>query len=356
MPVSNNGARCRIILYKKEISPEEVTIASPMTLGGLKTPEYLKLNPQGKMPLLTLNDGDNTEGIPESDTISRYLLSHYAGQGPSFEPNHTKSNLMARIHDMYLTTIQGCLYKATPPFGIYRTRTDAIAEFKKQLLVMEDLLVEGDLPYLFGNEVTLADATIFPTMLFANYMLPKMEGGILDSDENPLPPKLNTWFHNVMKHDDVFQKVFDEVQGGLDAWEGNNRWDPIFLAGQRDLEDPTIFDKIVAKEIPAEIVYEDDKVLAFKDINPAAPVHLLVIPKSRMGLSRLTKSSAEHVEILGHLMMVAGQLAKDENLGFSREDGGGGRIVVNDGKDGGQEVPHLHLHVLGGRQLSWPPG
>ena len=114
----------------------------------------------------------------------------------------------------------------------------------------------------------------------------------------------------------------------MDNWENKNRWDPIFLAGVRDTEPPTIFDKIIQGEIPASIVYQDDKVLAFKDINPAAPAHILVIPKDRMNLSGLRKSSPDHVEILGQLLVAAGDIAKDESLGF----GEGARIVINDGK------------------------
>lgn len=124
------------------------------------------------------------------------------------------------------------------------------------------------------------------------------------------------------------------------------------MAGLRDSEPATIFDKILAGEIPATVVKEDSHLLAFKDINPAAPAHVLVIPKDRMNLSRLQKSSPEHIEILGRLMVAAGEIFRDESLGF----GDGARIVVNDGPDGGQEVPHLHVHVLGGRQMTWPPG
>ncbi len=140
--------------------------------------------------------------------------------------------------------------------------------------------------------------------------------------------------------------------GSLRKWDANGRWDQIWLAGLRDTEPATIFDKIIAGEIPATIVKEDDKILAFKDINPAAPAHVLVIPKDRQGLTRLSKASSEHYEILGRLMVAAGEIAKDESLGF----GTGTRIVVNDGKETGQEVFHLHIHVLGGRSFSWPPG
>ncbi|XVE67536.1 hypothetical protein DITRI_Ditri08aG0168800 [Diplodiscus trichospermus] len=113
---------------------------------------------------------------------------------------------------------------------------------------------------------------------------------------------------------------------------------------------PTIFDKIIAKEIPSTIVYEDDKVLAFKDINPQAPVHVLVIPKFRDGLTHLGKAEARHGEILGHLLYAAKIVAEKEGIldGF--------RVVINNGPSACQSVYHLHLHVLGGRQMKWPPG
>lgn len=138
------------------------------------------------------------------------------------------------------------------------------------------------------------------------------------------------------------------------SWdEQRKRWDTIWLAGQRDTDPATIFDKIVAKEIPATIVREDKDVLAFQDINPAAPAHILVIPKDRNGLSRLQKATSEHTEILGKLLVMAGDIAKDESLGFGPD---GARIVINDGPLAGQEVPHLHVHVIGGRTMTWPPG
>ncbi|CAL9123190.1 unnamed protein product [Musa textilis] len=116
-------------------------------------------------------------------------------------------------------------------------------------------------------------------------------------------------------------------------------------------EAPTMsFDKIVKKEIPSTVVYEDDKVLAFRDIAPQAPTHILIIPKVKDGLSGLSKAEERHVEILGYLLYIAKLVAKQEGLvdGF--------RIVINDGDDAGQSVYHLHVHLLGGRQMNWPPG
>ena len=111
----------------------------------------------------------------------------------------------------------------------------------------------------------------------------------------------------------------------------------------------TIFDRIVNGEIPCQKIYEDDLCISFYDINPVAPVHALLIPKKRAGLSRLSNATDDHKEILGHLMTKVPQIAKKLNL----EDF---RIVVNDGKDACQTVFHLHIHILGGRNFSWPPG
>jgi histidine triad (HIT) family protein len=118
--------------------------------------------------------------------------------------------------------------------------------------------------YLCGNEVSLADATLFPTAVFANYMLPKF-------DVSPaLPSKLAKWFDAVRAQDPIFSKVYDEIMEVLvNSWQGtNHRWDSIWLAGKRDTNPATIFDKIIAGEIPATIVKEDSHILAFKDINP----------------------------------------------------------------------------------------
>jgi len=111
---------------------------------------------------------------------------------------------------------------------------------------------------------------------------------------------------------------------------------------------PSIFTKIIDREIPAEIVFEDDVCLAFRDINPQAPTHVLVIPKKEIvSLADLTD---EDEAIVGRCVTVASRVAAE--LGLS----GGYRLVVNCGDDGGQDVPHLHFHLLGGRPMTWPPG
>ena len=114
----------------------------------------------------------------------------------------------------------------------------------------------------------------------------------------------------------------------------------------------TIFGKILRGELPSERVYEDDKVLAFKDINPAAPVHILVIPRKHLvNLFDVEMDSEEDKALVGHIMAVAAQVAKEQGLEES-----GFRLVLNNGAGVGQTVFHMHAHIIGGRDLSWPPG
>lgn len=110
----------------------------------------------------------------------------------------------------------------------------------------------------------------------------------------------------------------------------------------------TIFSKIIRKEVPAEIVYEDDLTLAFRDIAPQAPVHILVIPKKP--IPQLDDAESEDHALMGHLLLTAKRVAQQVGLD------NGYRLVINNGSDGGQTVHHLHLHILGGRQMRWPPG
>ncbi len=112
----------------------------------------------------------------------------------------------------------------------------------------------------------------------------------------------------------------------------------------------TIFKKIIDKEIPADIIFEDDTCLAFRDVNPQAPVHILVIPKKEIrSMADIDKSTDK--EILGHLLVKASEIAESEGLAQD-----GYRLVINTNENGGQSVYHLHLHILGGRPLKWPPG
>jgi len=110
----------------------------------------------------------------------------------------------------------------------------------------------------------------------------------------------------------------------------------------------TLFEKIAAREIPANIVYEDDLVLAIRDIAPQAPTHVLIFPKKV--IPRIAEAKADDARLLSHLLLKAAEIAKKLDLK------GGYRLVINNGADGGETVPHLHCHILGGRPLAWPPG
>ena len=111
----------------------------------------------------------------------------------------------------------------------------------------------------------------------------------------------------------------------------------------------TLFERIISREIPAQIVHEDPECIAIRDINPQAPVHILIIPKTV--ITRLGAAADEHARLLGHLLLTAASLAKREGLQQT-----GYRVVINSGPNAGESVPHLHVHLLGGRQMSWPPG
>jgi len=111
----------------------------------------------------------------------------------------------------------------------------------------------------------------------------------------------------------------------------------------------TLFEKIIDREIPATIVYEDDLVLAFRDIKPQAPTHVLVIPKKP--IPRIAEAKPEDHKVLGHLLLKAAEVANQ--LGLTQS---GFRLVFNNGPDAGEAVPHLHCHLIGGRKMSWPPG
>lgn len=117
------------------------------------------------------------------------------------------------------------------------------------------------------------------------------------------------------------------------------------------MSEKTIFQKIIDREIPAPLVYEDDLVAAFNDINPQAPIHVLIVPKKL--IPRVGEAMPEDQATLGALLLAAGRIA--EKLGIQARDKGF-RLVINHGRDAGETVPHLHVHLLAGRSLQWPPG
>ncbi|HEY5234435.1 MAG TPA: histidine triad nucleotide-binding protein [Verrucomicrobiae bacterium] len=110
----------------------------------------------------------------------------------------------------------------------------------------------------------------------------------------------------------------------------------------------TLFERIIARKIPAAIIFEDDLVLAIRDIHPQAPTHILIFPKKP--ISRIGEAKSDDRQLLGHILLTAAEIAKKLDLK------GGYRLVINNGADGGETVPHLHVHILGGRHMAWPPG
>lgn len=110
----------------------------------------------------------------------------------------------------------------------------------------------------------------------------------------------------------------------------------------------TIFSKIIKREIPADIVYEDDQCLAFRDVNPQAPMHILIVPKQ--DIAKVADASGDHAQLLGHLLLTASKIAHEQGYGD------GFRLVINNGEKAGQTVFHLHVHILAGRPMEWPPG
>ncbi|CAM9511325.1 unnamed protein product [Pylaiella littoralis] len=333
MPVSNHGGRCRFVIYEKGLE-DDIVIASPMDVGGLKSEEYLKMNPHGKMPCLSTPDCGS---VPESYPICQYLMDKFEDRGSSLRPStlqaRMKSAAICRLFDTYIHPILGCMYKAVPPFGVHSDRLTALKDLQTQLTNLEELAsAEG--PFLAGKEVSLADATAWPTMIFVREMMPKF------GRTDVLGPQLLAWCGHMERHP-VGKRIAEEIKAPLDKWGSNGRWDDILHAGKRDTEPASIFDKILAKEIPSTVVFEDDRVLAFRDIAPVAPTHILIIPKNRNGLTQLRHATADHVGLLGYMLEVAAKIAKEEELeGF--------RLVVNDGAKGGQEVFHLHMHLIGG--------
>ncbi|XP_053313964.1 adenosine 5'-monophosphoramidase HINT2 [Spea bombifrons] len=153
-------------------------------------------------------------------------------------------------------------------------------------------------------------------------------------------PRSSGVFSQLLNHQQrPFCEGSDEVRRAQEA---------VARKGTKSSSTPTIFSRIIEKSLPADIIYEDDKCLAFRDVAPQAPVHFLVIPKTP--IPRISQVTAGDTELLGHLMLIASRMAQQEGLTD------GYRIVINDGRQGAQSVYHLHLHVIGGRQMEWPPG
>lgn len=221
IPVSNNGARNRLIIYWKQLE-DTFSIRNPSELGGIKSDEYLALNPQGKMPLLVLPDG---LALPESEVISQYICHAYADRGPSLIPDDPETRAVAalatRIHDVYIVPIQGAMYRG--PYDV-KDRADNIAEISRQMDVVEGIMgLRTDGPFIAGREPSTADAALFPTWVFIAHILPKHFGW---TDVFAGRPNTAAWWE-AMRADTCGARVLEEVTGGLLAWEESGRWSTV---------------------------------------------------------------------------------------------------------------------------------
>jgi len=231
MPVSNNGARIRLLVRMKKIQ-DKVEVKSPMDYGGLKTPEFLKVNPQGKFPVLILEDGTS---FTESQVGLEYLNEVFGDVGPIFRAPtpelRAKANLINRVHDIYLasancsqpgfTGTQGCLYKSVSECD-RPSRAAKVKEIAKQLDYLEELADAGG-PYLVGESITLADLALYPTFIFFEFMLPLVFGWPTVLGNRP---KLQAWM-TAMEQIAEVKEVRGEIWTALEGWKSSGRFDPI---------------------------------------------------------------------------------------------------------------------------------
>ena len=224
----------RLITKAKGIG-KQFNIVSPATLGGTKSPDFLKLNVHGKVPLLVSAEG---LVIAESDTISRYVLERFADHSPSFVPTNLAlkylSESIVRTHDLYISCIQGCMYKAGgTSYSIYGTdRKAALGELRKQLLGIEQTIEsfderhpsvrKGD--FLCGEDISLADATLFPTMVFCDFMLPQFFNL---PQETFMGPILSRWWSFMNEKVECAIEIRREISEPLMEWKTKGRFEPI---------------------------------------------------------------------------------------------------------------------------------
>ncbi|GAX77121.1 hypothetical protein CEUSTIGMA_g4567.t1 [Chlamydomonas eustigma] len=226
IPVSNHGARVRFVLYKKGLE-SMYDLKPPTSIGGLQSEQYKALSPQGKMPLLVLPDGT---ALPESEVIVQYLLEKHRDVGPSLlaaTPElRAKANLITRLHDIYIASIQACMYRA---MDSPEMRCKQIGDLAAQLDILDKAIVG---PYAAGDDITAADGALFPTMVFCDFMLPTYFGwtGLWETR-----PKLKAWWATISQ-DPEAARIIKEVREALDGWAESDRWNKTGINAQVKLE------------------------------------------------------------------------------------------------------------------------
>ena len=225
VPVSNFGARVKLVLAWKGVPESDVRVAHVSELGGLRSDAYRALNPQCKMPLLVLPDG---RALPESEVIVGYLLQRFAERGPSLLPVGAEArafaSLAVRLHDVYLGPVQGCMYKEMAA----EQRSVQLAELWRQLDVLEGCLAAGG-PFVAGAERSFADAALYPSFCFYTHILPRhlgWGGGVFAGR-----PRLAAWWA-VMGGDAQAAEVGAGIAGGLAKWEEDGRWGKVGVTEQ----------------------------------------------------------------------------------------------------------------------------
>ena len=228
VPVSNHGARIRMVMYAKGLIEKGVAaIESPMVAfpdGGLRSPGYTSISPQQKMPVLNVEDKKLV--IAEASACCRYVVERFRSESPPFESESAEeravSNMIECIHDSYISGIQGCMYKAMD----VEERLAKLRELKKQLDILEVHLGEG--PFAAGAAVSIGDCALFPTMIFVDVITPRFGWPSVFESR----PKLKAWWAAMLGGDAYITKVYDEVKDGLAKWAANGRWDTLGITEQ----------------------------------------------------------------------------------------------------------------------------
>lgn len=220
VPVSNNGARVRLISRWKNI---DIDIVNPNEAfeGGIKGAAYAEINPQMKMPTFVASDGLR---LPESEVISQYLLDAFAESAPSLTPASVNAracaSLAVRIHDVYIAPVQGAMYRGPMDRA---TRADWIKEIARQMDALEEVCARCEGPFVAGDSPSFADAAVFPTLIFMDFLLPKYFGWKSAFEGRPA---LEREYAAMMK-DTAGKATYDEVRGGLEAWEAAGRFEKV---------------------------------------------------------------------------------------------------------------------------------
>lgn len=220
VPVSNYGARCRYLAKRKELPEEVFQICSPKDFGGLKTDEYLKLNPLGKIPMLLIEGSDNnsTNVLFESAVISEYLAEKFPSYSPSFLPstpeNRAKARLIAQLLDVYVGPYHLYMYKR-----IEGDRVEGVNKMKPGFDAIEHMLDDNG-PYALGKELSIADCCLWGNWAFYDFMLPTFFGWNPTDDR----PKLRAWREKMGNESNAARQVYTDVFEALCGWWDNDRW------------------------------------------------------------------------------------------------------------------------------------